>query len=320
MRKMKHELQVLETLSHRMELDQKGVERYQFLKWEDYTKKDFDAKCSLALGENVSQVNDLRIAYDDIKEPKVALEKYILIGHHGYLIEMRNGCNEYEETSGKWQGDPTFISKMDFKKMQNTRLTLQKIYREAMIKIDIELVIVILAEQEITMAEDLPGTVVRYAAIDSWLAALKKEQVTVLPITQPTTYAMDWARELNLYASQPQLSGIGLKLSDKHLLKTGICCDECHHIDMSEVSVGAETAFICNHCGAMEPIEIAYCRTICEWGTIFNDYDLLPEELEEFFGKNLRRDYLDSVLKRHFTPIEPWEYLQDPSFEGKINL
>lgn len=116
MRKMKHELQVLETLSHRMELDQKGVERYQFLKWEDYTKKDFDAKCSLALGENVSQVNDLRIAYDDIKEPKVALEKYILIGHHGYLIEMRNGCNEYEETSGKWQGDPTFISKMDLKR------------------------------------------------------------------------------------------------------------------------------------------------------------------------------------------------------------
>ena len=74
---------------------------------------------------------------------------------------------------------------------------------------------------------------------------------------------------------------------------------------MSEVSVGDENAFLCNHCGAIEPIEIAYARTICEWGTIFNDQDLIPSELEEFFGKDLRKPYLDFVLKRHFTPIDP---------------
>ncbi len=305
MRKMCHELQVMETLRHRMNLSEENEERYQFLKWEDYTKKKFDEQCFLYLDENYPYVNDLWISYDDKEDINVGIEKFILIGHHGYLIHMHNGCFHLNTETGKWQGNPTFISKSNFKSLQKTRNFLQHIYRESMVNVEIDLIYLFLAPQEFKTESILPGKIIKYEDIELWLCDLQKEQNKSLPITQPTTYAMDWARELELYSTEPSLSKMKLDLSEKELLKKGICCDDCHFIDMSEVSVGDENAFLCNHCGAIEPIEIAYARTICEWGTIFNDQDLIPSELEEFFGKDLRKPYLDFVLKRHFTPIDP---------------
>lgn len=81
-------------------------------------------------------------------------------------------------------------------------------------------------------------------------------------------------------------------------LRKGICCSNCGSFDikLSKVYV------VCN-CGMQEPRDNAIVRTICEYGVIHFDKDLVTSDVHAFFGGQVSRNALLKYLQKYFMQI-----------------
>lgn len=78
-------------------------------------------------------------------------------------------------------------------------------------------------------------------------------------------------------------------------LKKGILCVKC---DQSTIKTSRK--FVTCACGHVELRDKAMVRTICEYGVLNFGRELTVGELFDFFDGQASRDYLKSILKRHF--------------------
>lgn len=81
-------------------------------------------------------------------------------------------------------------------------------------------------------------------------------------------------------------------------IQKGIRCSHCQSFE-----VDASKMYISCKCGMHEPRENAIVRTICEYGMIHFDKDLLLINLVDFFNGNYSRNTILKYLDKHFTQI-----------------
>ena len=79
-------------------------------------------------------------------------------------------------------------------------------------------------------------------------------------------------------------------------IQKGIRCSHCQSFE-----VDASKMYISCKCGMHEPRENAIVRTICEYGMIHFDKDLLLVNLVDFFNGNYSRNTILKYLHKHFT-------------------
>lgn len=81
-------------------------------------------------------------------------------------------------------------------------------------------------------------------------------------------------------------------------LHKGICCSHCGSFELD-----TSKAYISCSCGMHEPRETAIVRTICEYGVIHYDKDLVTTDVLAFFDGQISRTNLLIYLNRHFTKL-----------------
>ena len=81
-------------------------------------------------------------------------------------------------------------------------------------------------------------------------------------------------------------------------LRKGICCSNC-----GSFNVEVSRIYIMCTCGMKEPLENAIIRTICEYGVIHFDKELVTSNLCTFFGEQVSRNTILRYLQKHFTKI-----------------
>ena len=78
--------------------------------------------------------------------------------------------------------------------------------------------------------------------------------------------------------------------------KKGIYCKKCHGNDLR-----IRKAYVDCACGFQESREEAVLRTICEYGTlVFGEDFLSRKHVYDFLGREVSRNYLIRLLKKHF--------------------
>lgn len=83
----------------------------------------------------------------------------------------------------------------------------------------------------------------------------------------------------------------------KWRVKKGVLCAHCGSFEVDT----SKAIFTCKSCGMRESRENAIVRTICEYGVIHFDKDLVLSHLVDFFGGQIARTTLRKYLKNHFT-------------------
>lgn len=81
-------------------------------------------------------------------------------------------------------------------------------------------------------------------------------------------------------------------------LQRGICCSSC-----SSFNIDMFKSYIQCVCGMAEPRENAIVRSICEYGVIHFDKDLVTRDICVFFDNQVSRNTILKYLKMHFTQI-----------------
>lgn len=81
-------------------------------------------------------------------------------------------------------------------------------------------------------------------------------------------------------------------------IQKGIRCSHCQSFE-----VDASKMYISCKCGMHEPRENAIVRTICEYGMIHFEKDLLVNSLVDFFNGDSSRGTIMKYLAKHFTQI-----------------
>lgn len=78
-------------------------------------------------------------------------------------------------------------------------------------------------------------------------------------------------------------------------LRTGIMCSNCEGFD-----VDTSKSYVMCSCGMHEPRENAIVRTICEYGVIHFDKDLVTKDVRLFCNNQISHANLLQYLKKHF--------------------
>lgn len=81
-------------------------------------------------------------------------------------------------------------------------------------------------------------------------------------------------------------------------LRKGIMCSNCGAFD-----VDSSKSYVVCQCGMHEPRENAIVRTICEYGVIHFDKELVTKELLTFFNHQISHANLLEYLKKHFNRL-----------------
>jgi Holliday junction resolvase-like predicted endonuclease len=106
------------------------------------------------------------------------------------------------------------------------------------------------------------------------------------------------AKILNAYEIENPFTGELIADEVKEQAKLGILCHQCNR---RRLTIGRK--FIRCACRASEPFENAIVRTICEYGVIYNERELLTKEVYAFFEEDLSRDTVRKYLRKHFEEV-----------------
>ena len=89
------------------------------------------------------------------------------------------------------------------------------------------------------------------------------------------------------------------------LLKKGIRCSQCNsfELDTSKVYVSCK-------CGMHEPRENVIVRTICEYGVIHFEKDLVTTDIVEFFNGDYSRGTIIKYLNKYFVQISTGRHIK----------
>ena len=85
--------------------------------------------------------------------------------------------------------------------------------------------------------------------------------------------------------------------TDQSRLRKGIKCAKCGHFDLDST----RSYLVCS-CGMHEPREMAIVRTICEYGVLNFDKELVPSEVVSLFNNIVSVKTIKRYLAKYFEP------------------
>jgi len=287
MRNKAHELQWLEVMNQRNGLSEEEIKIYQRLKRGYQGEVVFDKLCQVFLENGVEVLNNITLKY---KFDTVQIDQLIITGEKMYVVDVKYYRGAYVYENDEWRIGSTILSNNIYEQLRRAKRVVQNIFYEADMKVEIQGVLVFInPESSVEIVDQVPEETLSYEDVSGWLMKLSGENSGEV---QPEWKNLLRAFEIESYRTNRVCS------SDQFSnLRKGIRCMKCGGFDLSE-----EWYTVHCSCGHSEAKEIAYVRTICEYGVIMHKEDLKTSDLKEFFGGSNYR-YLKRMLRKHFELI-----------------
>lgn len=217
-----------------------------------------------------------------------------------YLFEIKNYNGDFKYINSQCYFSEDVISHNPISQTQRCKVNLQNILAAAGIRLNVNAVLIFTGEHaDIDIQdyiEDLDVLTINqfrkliYAIADTEREKLNSGQRKlnhrrILQIIQR-------GKRKSPYQPKP------LTVLEQAKLRKGIKCAKCGQFDLDT----ARAYLICS-CGLHEPREMAIVRTICEYGLINFDKDLIPSEVCAFFGGDLSLRSCYRYLNKYFKRI-----------------
>ncbi|GBG94523.1 hypothetical protein LFYK43_09820 [Ligilactobacillus salitolerans] len=286
MRQKNLELQFLETLCRRTQLDTKEENQLYRL------QQGFTGECQVdqlikRLPKHPFVLDDLNIQFG---QKVTQIDKLVLVGQTLYLLDVKDYQGKYTYQAGSWYHDGKILTGNILSQIDRARDILARILLDNNLSLTIEPVI-IFVNPAVQLEIDDPAshTIKRLGEFADWFE-------------QRTTAHRDPAVEQRLVVvlSKYQIPAVAPKADfsqqTHRSLHPGICCPHCHNFAL----VQKRYSLYCPRCRSFEPKEQAYVRTICEYGVLYFKQDLRRKELFAFFGEEYNRRYIEVCLKKFF--------------------
>ncbi|GBD60519.1 nuclease-related domain-containing protein [Tetragenococcus halophilus] len=289
MRKKPHDLQWLETLSKRKQLNEEQRWALQRSQKGFLGERQMDKLVETFLPEITAIINDITLKY---QSTVVQIDKILLVGTIVYIIDMKFYQGNYTFQNNSWQRNGKKLPTNILEQLRRAVRVIENIFKENQIDLKVKGVLAFLnPESNIYVEDTVPEKVLAFNELPLWLLELKKYS--------SDEHYLHWQSVLFQYQINGYRTKRQLTLEEEKHLQKGICCPHCHQFNtwQNKHTVHCE-------CGYIETKEVAYVRTICEFGVIFHNRNLRLGKLKEFFGEQVEPEYLRYILKKHFVSVK----------------
>ncbi|MCF1627818.1 nuclease-related domain-containing protein [Tetragenococcus koreensis] len=248
----------------------------------------FDQLYRHFLGNETDCLDDVTLEYkgDVLQMDKIFKDKNTI-----HLADIKNyqGNYVYENNALKL-GSTTFANDI-IEQARRSRRIFTRLFEDYHLPLEIQNVIVFINDQgRITLYDDLPEIVLNYEEIPGWLMKMRNH-------TQQSQ-EFGWQNLIQKYQIPSYATSRICSTERLNHLKKGIHCEKCGSFSLKSTRY----TFQCL-CGHVEIKQIAFLRTICEYGIIMHHLPLKRSEIIKFFGEKYPSDYIKKTLSNYFVPL-----------------
>lgn len=217
-----------------------------------------------------------------------------------YIFEIKNYNGDFKYANSQCYFSDDVISHNPISQTQRAKVNLQNILIAAGMRVTVHAALVFTGEHaDIDIQDSVDGLdVLTINQFRKFIYSISADENSSLNNgTRPLYYKkilriIERAERKSPYQPQP------LTLLEQANLRRGIKCANCGNFNLDTT----RSYLICN-CGLHEPREMAIVRTICEYGVINFDKDLIASEVCAFFGGDISTRTINRYLKKYFNPI-----------------
>ncbi len=291
MRKKSQEYQYLETLAKRLTLFKDEKEKLEDL------KKGYAAECSLdrlqnfLTEEKLPCIDDL---YLETHDSCVQIDKLLVVDKVVYVVDVKNYSGKYTFSENEWVKNEMPLQENIFEQLHNAMRAVKRVLLQAGADdLTVKGVLVFMnPNATIDIKDPVTDLVYDVRTVSGWL----------IDLATKVTAAEDdsWCEVLKENSLKNFKYTKALATARVDYLKRGILCRDCAQVDTKRTRYSYKCYSCIDQSIHSEPRETAYVRTICEYGTIFRERDLVFHDLVAFFGSKIDKQYLRKILKKHF--------------------
>jgi len=289
MRRKPHDLQWLETVDKRKQLNEEEQRALQRLQKGFLGEQQMDKLVENFLAGKVTVIDDITLQYQSVI---VQIDKILVVGNIVYIIDMKFYQGNYILQNNSWQRGGKKLPTNILDQLRRAVRVLENIFKEQQMNLQVRGVLAFLnPDSNIEIKDNIPEKVLTFNEIPLWLLELNKQ---ALEERYPHLQSVLFQYQIEDFRTKRQLT-----LDEEKHLQKGICCPRCHQFHTRQ----DKHTVVCS-CGHKEVKAIAYTRTVTEYGVLFHDRALSLKELKTFFGKDLQLFYLKYILKTYFVAIQ----------------
>ena len=218
-----------------------------------------------------------------------------------YIFEIKNYNGDFKYLDSQCYFSDDVISHNPISQTQRAKVNLQNVLSAGGMRVDVKGVLLFTGKHsDIDIQDSVNGidilTINQFRKLIYSISADEKRNLdndTSVLYRQKILRIIDKAERKSPYQPQP------LSTLEQRNLRRGIKCAKCASFNFNTT----RSYIICN-CGLHEPREMAIVRTICEYGIINFDKDLVASEVFYFFGGDVSQSTISRYLKHYFIKSE----------------
>lgn len=211
-----------------------------------------------------------------------------------YTFEMKNYTGHFECKNMQCSINGESIGFNPINQAQYTYTNFQKLIHSEMPSINVYGSIVFAGEHNIVEVHDTINGVqiVLRSELRNYIWKMKKDERNH---RGPIVNTKDCMTLFEQYTTENRFVPEPITPDTQIKLRKGICCSYCNRFDLTIGKVHIRC-----QCGMQEPRENAIVRTICEYGVIHFDKDLVTSDIYDFFDGQISYSNVYRYLKKHF--------------------
>lgn len=220
---------------------------------------------------------------------KTQMDKVVLHNRTLELLDFKNYEGNYQYADGRLFCKGKILPYNPFDQMNRAEQVYERLLSDYRLMVEVKGTIVFVNPSGKTEWQSPPPLqVIQYPQLPWWLSEWNENY------QWPETY--ERCQEILLRHQSPRF-GIDQCCSEERFakLRKGFHCCKCGSFDTWFDRYALNCA-----CGWAEAKEIAYPRSICEYGVIMHHKPLTRRALMEFLGEQASESYLRVVLRKHF--------------------
>lgn len=231
-----------------------------------------------------------------------------------YLFEVKNYTGSFEFNQGNSYFNGIELNSNIIQQTRNAFVNLKNICSEYSRNIRIKGILVFIGENNQASIQSDTGDirVLKLTDLHAFIREITEEE----NLNRFPTFDIEGLlAHLETFEITNNYLPVPLTAEEIELARGGISCSRCLSYDVT-----ISRNYIKCSCGLHEPREEAMVRTICEYGMLTYDRNLIKGEILKFLGEDSSDRYLRNILNQHFTSVKQSRYTYYKNYKLPYSL
>lgn len=213
-------------------------------------------------------------------------------------FEIKNYTKDFAYQSGQCYFDGEKMSHNTISQAQRVFINFENILRNENIHVPLESIIVFASQHsEVNIKDTIQDVTIKTLnQLRDYIFQIAADEKSYRGERLDIRHFMQLIEKYEV--ANPPFQAEPITKETEHRLQKGILCSQCGSFDIDT----SKSLIVCD-CGMCEPRENAIIRTICEYGVIHFDKELVTADVLDFFDQEISRNTLFKYLDKHFERV-----------------